>query len=76
LEVSWALIPFLLTLVFFVWAAKLYFDQSRPPDGALQISVLAKQWMWKFQHQGGQREINELHVPAHRAVKLTMISGT
>ncbi len=74
LEVSWALIPFLLTLVFFTWAAKLYFDQNTPPAGALQISVLAKQWMWKFQHQGGQREINELHVPAHRAVKLTMIS--
>jgi cytochrome c oxidase subunit 2 len=74
LEVSWALIPFLLTLVFFTWAAKLYFDQSRPPPGALEISVLAKQWMWKFQHPGGQREIDELHVPANRPIKLTMIS--
>jgi cytochrome c oxidase subunit 2 len=27
--------------------------------------------MWKFQHLDGQREINELHVPAGRAVRLT-----
>jgi cytochrome c oxidase subunit 2 len=74
LEVSWALIPFALTLVFFAWAAKLYYDQHTPPAGSLEISVLAKQWMWKFQHSGGQREINEVHVPAHRPVKLTMIS--
>jgi cytochrome c oxidase subunit 2 len=74
LEVSWALIPFLLTLVFFTWAAKLYFEANRPPPGALEISVLARQWMWKFQHPGGQREINELHVPVNRPVKFTMIS--
>jgi cytochrome c oxidase subunit 2 len=74
LEISWALIPFLLMLVFFVWAARLYFDQSRPPAGALEISVLARQWMWKFEHPGGQREIDELHVPAHRPIKLVMIS--
>lgn len=74
LEVSWTIIPFALSLIFFVWAAKLYFDQHNPPTGALEIDVLAKQWMWKFQHPGGQREINELHVPAHQPVKLTMIS--
>jgi cytochrome c oxidase subunit 2 len=74
LEVSWAIVPFVLSLIFFVWAAKLYFDEHNPPAGALEIDVLAKQWMWKFQHSGGQREINELHVPAHRPVKLTMIS--
>ena len=74
LELSWAIVPFLLTLIFFVWAAKLYFDYGHPPADALEISVLAKQWMWKFQHPGGQREINELHVPAGTPVKLTMIS--
>jgi cytochrome c oxidase subunit II len=74
LEISWALIPFALTLVFFVWAAKLYFDDLRPPAGALEIDVVARQWMWKFQHPGGQREINQLHVPAGEPVKLTMIS--
>jgi cytochrome c oxidase subunit 2 len=30
--------------------------------------------MWKFQHPGGQREINALHVPTGRPVKVTLIS--
>ncbi len=30
--------------------------------------------MWKFQHPEGQREINELHIPVGRPVKLTMAS--
>jgi cytochrome c oxidase subunit 2 len=68
------LIPFLLSLVFFVWAASLFFRLYHPPAGALNIDVVAKQWMWKFQHTGGQREIDVLHVPAGEPVELTMIS--
>ena len=34
---------------------------------ALPIYVVAKQWMWKVQHPGGQREINELHIPVGAA---------
>ena len=30
--------------------------------------------MWKFQHIDGQNEINELHVPLGRAVKMTFTS--
>ena len=37
-----------------------------PPDETLNIYVVGKQWMWKFQHLDGQREINELHVPVGR----------
>jgi cytochrome c oxidase subunit 2 len=58
----------------FVWAANLYFDISTPPTDTLEVSVIAQQWMWKFQHADGQREINELHVPANRPVKLLMTS--
>ncbi len=36
--------------------------------------VVGKQWMWKLQHPEGQREINELHVPVNRPVKLTLTS--
>jgi cytochrome c oxidase subunit 2 len=38
------------------------------------VYVVAKQWMWKVQHPGGRREINTLHVPRGRAVKLTLTS--
>ena len=72
LEVGWSVIPLLITMVIFVWGASVYFAMARPPDETLNIYVVGKQWMWKFQHLDGQREINELHVPVGRAVRLTM----
>jgi cytochrome c oxidase subunit 2 len=74
LETSWTLIPFVLVLGFYVWATAMFFAQASPPKDALTIDVVAKQWMWKFQHAGGAREINELHVPVGRAIRLTMTS--
>src|SRR5262245_31798954 len=74
LEIAWTGIPFLITMVLFVWGASVYFAMSRPPDETLNVYVVAKQWMWKVQHADGQREINELHVPVGRAVKLIMTS--
>jgi len=74
LEILWSVIPFGLTMVMFTWGASIYFNESRPPDNALDIYVVAKQWMWKLEHLEGQREINELHIPVGRAVRLTMTS--
>jgi len=74
METSWAVIPFFLILVFFAYAAFLYLDLGRPPADALVIDVVAKQWMWKFEHPEGQREIDDLHVPAGRDVRLNMTS--
>ena len=55
-------------------AWSLYTDTLRPPPDAFEVFVVGKQWMWKIQHPGGQREINELHLPVDRPVKLTLIS--
>lgn len=74
LELGWMIVPFIAACFFYVWAAHLFYLHASPPDGALQVDVVAKQWMWKFEHPGGQREINELHVPADRPVVLKMIS--
>jgi cytochrome c oxidase subunit II len=74
LEITWSVIPLLIALSFFFWGAKLFFAMNRPPNDALEVYVVGKQWMWKIQHADGQREINELHVPVGRAVKLTMTS--
>ncbi len=74
LEITWTLIPLGLGLLMFVWAADVYFAQTRPPAETLDVYVTGKQWMWKFQHLDGQREINELHVPVGRAVRLTATS--
>src|SRR5437762_2661541 len=74
LEIFWSVVPLGLGLLMFVWGASVYFKVNRPPDDALEIYVVGRQWMWKLQHPGGQREINELHVPLHKPVKLILTS--
>jgi cytochrome c oxidase subunit 2 len=72
LELMWTIIPFFIAMGMFAWGAKVFFDLYRVPAGAMEIFVVGKQWMWKVQHTSGQREINELHVPIGRPVKLIM----
>ena len=74
LEIAWSVIPFLAMLIMFGWGTKLYFESATPPADTLDIYVTGKQWMWKIQYPDGQREINELHVPVGRPVKLTLAS--
>jgi cytochrome c oxidase subunit II len=72
LELLWTFIPLGITMVMFVWGAAAFFHMTRPPRNAMEIYVVGKQWMWKLQHMDGAREINELHVPVGRPVKLIM----
>jgi cytochrome c oxidase subunit II len=74
LEIVWSVIPLAISMVIFFWSASIFFKINRPPDDAAEIYVVAKQWMWKLQHMEGQREINELHIPTGRAVRLRMTS--
>jgi cytochrome c oxidase subunit II len=74
LEGFWTLVPLAIAMVIFFWGASLFATIRRPPDDALEVQVVGKQWMWKLQHLEGRREINELHVPVGRPVKLVMTS--
>ncbi len=74
LEISWSVIPLGIFMVIFLWGAVIFFDERTPPQDATEIYVVAKQWMWKLQHPEGQRELNELHVPVGRDIKLIMTS--
>ena len=74
LETVWTIIPFMIAMTMFGWGATIYFEQYKPPQNAIEVYVVGKQWMWKLQHATGQREINELHVPVGRKVKLIMTS--
>ncbi len=74
LELTWTIIPLGITMVIFIWAAAIYFYETRPPRGAMEIYAVGKQWMWKFEHVEGQREINTLHVPMNRDVRMIMTS--
>ena len=72
LELLWTIIPFCITMVMFAWGVKVFYEMYRPPAGAMEIYVVGKQWMWKVQHPEGVREINELHVPINRNVRITL----
>jgi cytochrome c oxidase subunit 2 len=70
----WSVIPTVIAMVMFGWGASVYYHLRRPPDESMHIYAVGKQWMWKFQHTEGQREINELHIPTGRPIKITITS--
>jgi cytochrome c oxidase subunit 2 len=74
LELGWSIIPFFIAIGIFVWASIVYFHIIRAPDQTMEIYSTGKRWMWRFQHVDGQREINELHVPLGRPVKVIFTS--
>lgn len=74
LEIGWSVIPLGIFLVIFVWGAVLFFQLRTPPRDSAEIYVVGKQWMWKLEHMEGAREVDELHVPVDRDIKLIMTS--
>jgi cytochrome c oxidase subunit II len=74
LELGWSLIPFFISIGIFVWASVVFFHIVRAPDQTLDIYSTGKRWMWRFQHIDGQIEINALHVPVGRAVRVVFTS--
>lgn len=73
-EWGWTYATFAVFLGIFAWGAYIYFEQHNPPAGSTEITVVGKQWMWKFQHPEGILELNELHVPIGQPILLTLTS--
>lgn len=75
LEVTWTVVPLAIALGFFAWGGRVFLEMyaTGSPD-AYEVYVVGKQWMWKFQHPSGRREINELHLPIGQPVRLIMVS--
>jgi cytochrome c oxidase subunit 2 len=74
LELGWSIIPLMVFMLIFAWGAVIFFQERTPPRSSAEVYVVAKQWMWKIEHSEGQRELNELHVPVGRDVRLIMTS--
>lgn len=74
LEIVWSVIPLAITMVLCAWGIKVYWNLVTPPEDAVEYYATAKQWMWKFQHPEGPREINSLHVPMGQKIKMLMTS--
>ena len=73
-EIGWTSATLFLALFIFWWVSSSQLSALVAPKNALEIHVVAKQWMWKTQHSNGAREINELHVPVDTPVRLVMTS--
>src|SRR5262249_46646620 len=74
IEVIWVVVPLLVGLVMFFWGMVVYFELFRAADGASDVYVLGRQWMWEVRHPEGKREINELHLPVGRPVRIVGVS--
>ncbi len=73
-EVAWTSATLVAFFGLFVWGANLFVRISSPHPDPLTINVIGKQWMWKVEYPGGQREINALHIPTGRNVQLLLTS--
>ncbi len=74
LEVTWSVIPLMLTLVIFWWGYTGWLNLRAVPDDAYEVKVTGFKWAWNFEYENGAVSPNELHVPAGRPIKLVMIS--
>ena len=74
LEITWSVIPLIIVACMFIAGAKVYVRSQQPPRDAMQIDVVGKQWMWHIQHPTGAREVNALHIPVGKPIRLMMIS--
>jgi cytochrome c oxidase subunit 2 len=75
MEIGWTSATLAGFFVLFAFGANAYLFLYRPPAHAdLDLYVVGKQWMWKIQHPGGQREIDAIHVPVNRTVRIVLAS--
>ena len=72
---AWSLIPFVIAIGIFAYATVVYFELVRPPAETLR-DLLHRQALDVAlpAHQTASAEINELHVPMGRPVKVTFTS--
>jgi cytochrome c oxidase subunit II len=73
-ELGWTTATLGLFLILFVYGAQIYIWLFNPPPADEEIYVVGKRWMWKAEHAGGQREIDALHVPIDKTIRVVLAS--
>lgn len=76
LELTWTIIPTLLTLVIFYYGFHGYLHANVMPPNADQVTATGKMWNWSFSYQSsGLSNEPELHVVKDRPVLVTLESN-
>jgi cytochrome c oxidase subunit 2 len=73
-EVLFIGVPLAFFLLWFAIGFPQYVELSRPPQGAMDVYVQGKKWMWKFAYLGGPNSLDALRVPVGRPVRLLITS--
>jgi len=73
-EAAFIFIPLSFFLVWWAIGYRIYVEQTTPPQGAMDVYIQAKKWMWKVAYPGGPNAVNVLRVPSGRPVRLLMTS--
>ncbi|MXW21871.1 MAG: cytochrome c oxidase subunit II [Candidatus Dadabacteria bacterium] len=74
IETIWTIIPTILLMVIFAWGWIAFKELRNPPPEAIEVNVVAKQWLWEFEYFTGKKSLNELFVQQNKPVRLIMRS--
>jgi cytochrome c oxidase subunit 2 len=74
LELTWSIVPLIIVIGVFFWGFNSYMKASIAPNESLEITVVAKKWVWQFEYPDGTRTLNELHLPVNKPVRFIMTS--
>ncbi|MFN7133465.1 MAG: cytochrome c oxidase subunit II, partial [Myxococcales bacterium] len=74
IEVGFVAVPLAFFLLWFAVGFRDFVWAQTPPQNAMDVYVMGKQWMWKFAYPDGPSSVASLRVPAGRPVRLLMTS--
>ena len=74
LELTWSILPLMICMVVFFWGFNSYMQATVAPDGAMEIQVTAKKWIWTFGYPDGSVGVGKVWVPVNKPVRMIMHS--
>ncbi|MGI9558305.1 MAG: cytochrome c oxidase subunit II transmembrane domain-containing protein, partial [Thermodesulfobacteriota bacterium] len=72
LEIIWTVIPSFILIAIFIHGLVVFNELRTPPQEAVEVKVVGKQWLWQFEYGDGRKTVNELYVQQNLPVKLLM----
>jgi cytochrome c oxidase subunit II len=73
IEILWTVIPTIIVLLLFYFGWKDFDYLRNPPENALPVTVISRQWSWQFEYANG-RLSDVLRAPINKPLRLTLTS--